>query len=356
MKVRPAGPADRAAWDAFVANRAEGDPLQCWAWGDVVGPTGERPRRLLLVDGHENVRGLALALVRPTAFGRSVAYVPHGPLWEREAPDAAALLALLVDGLRMMARGERTIVVKLDPRALEAAPDLAPILRAAGLRPARHDLQARTTRIVDLLDGGEALTASWHADARRLSRRAAREGVAVRVHREAAGAALDEFHALLALTARRGDFRARSRDFLGRLAEAYAPARPGTPGGGWYLALARLGERAIAGMAVPRVADRAYYLYGASLRDPALKHAYGPYAAMAALMRTLAADGVRTLDLWGVTERDDPAAEPAWAGFSAFKRTFGGQPLRHPGTFDLVVEPAWHRLRDLRERLRGRPA
>ena len=55
----------------------------------------------------------------------------------------------------------------------------------------------------------------------------------------------------------------------------------------------------------------------------------------------------------GQYEAADEAAHPEAAGYSRFKRKFGGQPLRHPGTFDLVVEPLWYRLRDARERLRG---
>jgi hypothetical protein len=51
-------------------------------------------------------------------------------------------------------------------------------------------------------------------------------------------------------------------------------------------------------------------------------------------------------------EPDDPDADPAWKGFSDFKRTFGGTPLRHPGLYDLVTDPFWYRLRALRERLR----
>ena len=53
-------------------------------------------------------------------------------------------------------------------------------------------------------------------------------------------------------------------------------------------------------------------------------------------------------------ERDDPAATMAWEGFSLFKRRFGGRPVRHPGTFDLVVDPFWHVLRDARERVLDR--
>ncbi|HET7684918.1 MAG TPA: methicillin resistance protein, partial [Candidatus Limnocylindria bacterium] len=56
---------------------------------------------------------------------------------------------------------------------------------------------------------------------------------------------------------------------------------------------------------------------------------------------------------WGVVEADDETADPAWRGFSAFKRTFGGTPLRHPGTFDLVIDRWWDAIRELRSRARG---
>ena len=64
---------------------------------------------------------------------------------------------------------------------------------------------------------------------------------------------------------------------------------------------------------------------------------------------TLAADGCRTVDMWGVVEPDDRDADPAWRGFSDFKRTFGGTPLRHPGLFDLVTDRRWYALRQVRE-------
>jgi lipid II:glycine glycyltransferase (peptidoglycan interpeptide bridge formation enzyme) len=296
-----------------------------------------------MVDGR--VRGVAQALVRPAGMGRSVAYVAHGPVWEREADDADRLLGALLDGLRQVGRVERAIVVKLDPRGTgDDAGDLGARFAAYGLTRA-DDLQAPTTRIVDLADGADALMASWHADARRLSRRSEREGVAVEIHRDANPSALAAFHELLEVTAERAEFRVRSLAFLEALATASAA------GDGWYLGLARVGGVAIAGMAMPRLADRTFYLYGASLRDPAYKHTYGPYAVMAALQRQMATDGVRSLDLWGVVEPDDPTADPAWEGFSAFKRTFGGSPLRHPGTFDLVVDRWWHAARQTRQRV-----
>ena len=346
VRVIPAADADQPRWDAFVASRPEADPLQMWSWGDCAEIAGEPPVRILAEAADGKVRGVAQALVRPAGLGRSVAYVAHGPVWDRQAADGDRLLGALLDGLRQVGSAERSIVVKLDPRSApgDDPAALAATLTRYGLRRA-DDLQAPTTRIVDLLDGADELLAAWHADARRLSRRSEREGVIVEIDRVGADEALATFHQLLEVTAERAEFRIRGLAFLERLAASYAAHD------GWYLGIARVDGAPIAGMAMPRIGTRAYYLYGASLRDEAYKHKYGPYAVMAALQRQLAADGVRQLDMWGVVEADDPTADPAWQGFSAFKRTFGGVPLRHPGTFDLVVDRWWDAARQLRSRL-----
>jgi lipid II:glycine glycyltransferase (peptidoglycan interpeptide bridge formation enzyme) len=341
-RIRPAEASDRPAWDAFVAARPEGDVLQSWAWGECSALAGEPPERILAEASDGELRGVAQALIRPAGFGRSVAYVAHGPVWERDAVDGQELLGALLAGLHDLAAERRALVVKLDPRAGSDPGAVASQLERFGLRRG-EDLQAPTTRIVDLADGGEDLMASWHADARRLSRRAEREAVEVQLDRHGDAAAIATLHELLEITADRAEFRVRSVAFLERLAGDFAAHD------GWYLGIARFEGTPFAAMAMPRLGERAYYLYGASLREDAYKHKYGPYAVMASLQRQMAADGVRHLDMWGVVEPDDPDADPAWQGFSAFKRTFGGTPLRHPGLFDLVIDPFWYRLRELRQ-------
>ncbi|MCI0346092.1 MAG: GNAT family N-acetyltransferase [Chloroflexi bacterium] len=348
LRIEPAIEADRPGWDAFVAARSEGDVLQLWAWGAVASTTGERPVRIAARGADGGIRGLAQALVRSTTLGRSIVYVPHGPLWDRSAPDAPVVLAVLLGGLRDLARRERGIVVKVDPRASGAdAPALARALQAAGLRRARFDLQARLTQTAAISPDPDERLAAWTSNARNLARRAAREGTRVEVWRVPDAAAIGAFAELHARTASRGGFRAHSAAFLGKLAAAL------TPPGGWYLVSAQAGGRLVAGMVVARVGDRAYYFYGATDRD-APRNSNGAYAAMAATFEALADDGVRTFDLWGVDDPDDPRQDPTWAGFGAFKRRFGGEDLRHPGTFDLVVDRGWWLIRDLRERLAAR--
>ena len=356
VAVRPAVDADAEAWHAFLAARPEGDPLQAWPWGEAARISGERPERLIVrgVDGR--VRGVAQALVRSAFAGGTVLYLPHGPVWEREAPDGGDVLDALLAGLRALARRERGIVVLLEPRAaLEgeaAGVDVGGALAGRGLRRARRPIQLVATRMVELLDGGDELAATWTSDARNLAGRSAREGVAVEIDRLGASGAAREFHGLLEATGERAAFRPRPLAFLEGLAAGFAT---GAPSIGWYTAIARLGGRAIAGMAVPRVGDRAFYLYGASLREPELKHVNAAYGTMAALMRALAGDGVRWLDLWGVVDADDPTADPSWQGYSLFKRKFGGRAVRHPGVFEMVVDRPRVLVRDLRDRLRGGP-
>ncbi len=347
--IEPAPVTLRPAWDGFVTGQAEGDILQSWAWGEAMGGVGERPIRMVARDADGALRGVAQALVRPTSYGRRVLYVPHGPLWDRKAPDAGAIFDALLRGLRSTARAEHGIVVKLDPRGEGGrdSAELRSMLVGHGLRSARFDLQARATRIVDLRAGWPQLMAGWDKDARNLFRRAAREGVTVAVTRDLDRKAIDAFHRLLEETAERGRFRVHATAFLTALAGELAPT------GGWYLGLASVGTRPLAGMVAARVGQRAYYLYGASSRDPELRHANGGYATMGAVMEALAHDQVGTLDLWGLADPGDPRADPGWLGFSAFKRRFGGAELVHPGTFDLVVDPLWYAVRDWRERRRA---
>jgi len=349
VEAREAGEGDRDRWDAFVAGLASADPLQAWGWGEVARTGGERPERVIVSDGLGRARGVASVLVREATMGRRVLYAPHGPAWDATAPDAGPVLDALIGALRRLGRRERGIVVKLDPRATPSvrASDLQVALRARGLRQARADLQAATTRVLDLRPGAATAFAGLGKDTRNLVRRAAREGVETRVLRDADAAAYATFASLLATTASRAGFRARPASAFDTIATQYA-AR-----GDACLVLAGLHGETIAGCLALATGSRAFYLYAAALREPRLRHANAPYAVLWACIEALVADGRETLDLWGVAEPGDPSADQGWAGFSLFKRGFGGAPLRHPGTFDLVLSPWWYALRDVLERLRS---
>jgi lipid II:glycine glycyltransferase (peptidoglycan interpeptide bridge formation enzyme) len=343
-----ARPSDRDDWDGFVAVQPAGDPLQAWGWGEVTAVGGERPVRLIARGRGGRVHGLVQLLVRQTSFGRRVIYAPHGPLVDSATLEGDAVLGALLTGIWAVGAAERAIVVKVDPRATNgrAAQAWRSALESHGLIRARADLQARTTRVLDLRQGSEPVFASLEKDTRNLVRRASREGVTTRVLAEPDRPALVTFRTILLETVSRMGVRVRSAEAFERLAAEFGPS------GSMRLVLADLSGMPIAGCLALLSGTRAFYLYAAARRDPVLRHANGAYASLWALCEELAGAGVETLDLWGVVEPDDKTADPSWAGFSLFKRGFGGEFLEHPGTFDLVLSKPWYRLRDLRERIR----
>ena len=88
---------------------------------------------------------------------------------------------------------DKRTVLKLDPRASYDATVNAAISRAllaAGLRRPRHDLQAPTTRIIEL-EADRDPVEDWAKDARAELRRADREGVTTHVLRAPDQASLD---------------------------------------------------------------------------------------------------------------------------------------------------------------------
>ncbi len=326
---------DRGGWARFVADRPEA--------------RHEEVARIVVRDSGGAIRGVAQAFVRATIIGKTIVYVPHGPVWDHEAPDGPEILEALVTGLRRLARAFSAIGVKMDPRALPGLgreSDSVAGLVDRGLRQSPFDLQARTTRIIDLGADEATRIASWSGDARNRWRRAEREGSTTEIFRRPEPGAMTAFDAVLRATAEHGRFRTRPSEFYAGLARELAEE------GRFYLAVTSWEARPIAVMYVVVVGDRAFYLYGGAVRDVP-RNTYGPYAAMAAMQAALARDHIHSLDVWGVAEPDDPEADPRWAGFSEFKIRFGGQKLRHPGTFDLPVEPAWWWLRGLLERLRS---
>ena len=349
LSLRPADETDRAGWNAFLASRPEGDVLQTWAWGLAgADDPDERWSRLLVVDGGGHIRGVAQILDHSTLLGRSVLYVPHGPVWDRDASDSAEVLARLLTGLKAHARRQRGVTLKLDPRGTgDAAADAAfsRALRTTA-QSAVHDLQAACTRIVDLTAGDDP-TAGWTTDARAQARRAEAQGTTVVVDRRGDEALLDAFHELLASAAEGTGMPVRSRRFLSRLSRSLVASDD------WFMAIAEHDGLPLAGAIAPRCADRAYYLYAASVGDPVPEALSGPYAVMAALQRALRDAGTTSLDLWGVHDGDEADAHPGREGSQAFKRSFGGTVLRHPGTFDIVIDPTSSHIRHLRERLSG---
>ncbi len=74
---------------------------------------------------------------------------------------------------------------------------------------------------------------------------------------------------------------------------------------------------------------------------------YKKLPATVALLTTAIFDakeqGIKTFDFWGIAPDGAPKDHP-WAGFTEFKKSFGGFAKHYAGTYDIVLSPTKYRL------------
>ncbi len=248
-------------------------------------------------------------------------YAPYGPVAGSLAGFDAAVAALTD-----LARRCGAVFVRIEP--VSAGFDAAgadALLRSRGLRPAPANQQPELTRIVDLDRDLKDILADMKPANRNLYRNIYKKGVTFRSSQDPAEVSvLLEF---LHLTAARNGFKPQSDDYLTQVARSLMPA------GAAKLFIAELEGTPIAAALAYDSADTRTYAHAA------LDDAHRKLSAGIPLLVTLIADaresGLKHVDLWGVAPADQP--DHKWAGFTAFKKSFGGREVAYPGTWDLPV-------------------
>lgn len=344
IRVRPATYADQQAWQSLLARTASGDFLHDWAWAEVAAYDGQ-PQRRFIAEEDGALVAIAAAQVRRLPMGRSFWYVPHGPVMDYDAPEAAARLRATAIGLRESARRDRAIAIRLEPRIERGSAAVTSFLRL------RHDprtLQVGQTRLVDLTRDDEALLADFDKDTRYAVRRAGREQVAVsHVTDPADVRAIDALHDLVLETQARAGFPrpplARYRTAWQALAGAERAA----------IFEARHAGRLLASGMLVLEGDRSFYLFAGSRREERGEtKRYASYLLQWEMMRYARDRGSRLHDLWGIAPSGAGPDHP-WYGVGLFKKGFGGRAVTWAGSWDIVVDPTLYRLRAITGRARG---
>ncbi|MEP6807677.1 MAG: peptidoglycan bridge formation glycyltransferase FemA/FemB family protein [Chloroflexota bacterium] len=328
-------PDDEAAWQALLGRTASGDFLHDWAWAAVAAFDGQPQRRFVAEENGEIV-ALVAAQERRMPLGRSFWYVPHGPVLDYADPRAGEWVRALAIALREVGRAGRVVAAKLEPR-IEA--DSASVALFGRLRPDPRPVQVGQTRLVDLSDD-EVLLGSFDKDTRYAVRRSQREGVEVRVLADASNTApIDALHGLVLDTQRRAGFPKPSL-------ERYRIAWQGLGGAGRASILeARRGGQLLASGMLVVEGDRSFYLFAGSRREePGEPKHYASYLLQWEMMRRARDLGSRVHDLWGIAPAG-AGPDHAWHGVGLFKKGFGGRAVRWAGTWDVVIDPSFYRLR-----------
>lgn len=295
-----------------------------------------------------------VAIEEKTSLGTYL-YVPYGPC----AKDAHGFSEALT-ALRTLAREHHCHYVRIEPvsAALPApepagqqsdpgthtsttmAASPAARLHAAGLVRAPKDIQPHLSWLVDLTLPREDLLAGMRSTSRNLFRNIHKKGVTFTSSTDPAD--LPILLGFLHDVAGRADFTAQTDAYLGAAAATLMPA------GAAKLFIAHLDGKPIAAALSYDTADTRVYAHAAA--SDAHRKLNAGIPLLVTMMLDAKDSGMKIFDMWGVSPEDEP--EHPWAGFSRFKRSFGGAEVLYPGTWDLPVNKSMYRAYGLARRAR----
>jgi len=315
-------------WDASVQS-CGGHLLQSWRWGEFKSSFGWDVERIAV----PRDRRVALGqLLFRTKAGVSIGYIPRGPAWPDDDPDAVGELWARIDEV---ARRRRALAIIVEPdRPLPDQPDL-------GLRlgPGPEPIQPARSVKVDLLDD-QALIDQMHPKTRYNVRLAVRRGVTTRLAAYPEDS-VGEFYDMLRDTASRNDFVVHAPEYYRQFLRVFADDA--------CLLFAEIEGKPVAGVIAAVFGDEGIYMYGASSTQ---QRAHGAaFLLQHETMRWARSRGAVRYDLWGIPEYDPDSTVSESGdrlaastgndrrGLYEFKTRFGGQIVRYPPPLERVYHP-----------------
>ncbi len=353
-------------WNRFVAASHFGDVMQCLEWGEV--KRGDwQPIPFAIEDG-DTFKATALVLKRKLPLGRSILYVPRGPILDWNDRDAARQI---VKKLRNAARAHRAILIKIDPAvpsSTRSSNGIDKTLRELGFVPSLDatsgfgGTQPRCVMKTDISGSEDEVQARFHPKWRYNIRYAHKKGVVVKT--DCTRDDIQTFHKLYAITASRDGFTGRPLSYFEKMLdvlEAQGLAK---------LFLTFFDGKPLSGAICFLLPPQCWYVYGASSNEE--RNKMPNHAMQWAMMQWARENGCTIYDFRGVadetkssetksekpdttsstrsdetTKTDDKSGDKAdnhLQGLNRFKAGFGAELVDYVGEYDMVLNPQFYWL------------
>ena len=300
--------------------------LQSEAWEECLQKDGEQTHRWA-GEGWS-----ALAVQKKTPVG-SYLFLPYGPA----ILDAEHRTQCLQDALQTLSERARSLgclFVRCEPTfAVNAAQ-----MRSQGLVEAK-EIDPKHTWVLDLADQTEAeLLAGMEKNKSRSWRNMASKGMSVRTTQDPA--AVTELTRLLMAVGEQDHFTPQAEDHLRHQLETgfatlylvdLADATDVDRG---------VGSQVIAAALVYDYDGVRYYAHAAA--DYEHRKLRAGTVLLVQMILDAARAGQQTFDFWGITTSTDP--QHPWAGFTQYKKSFGGRQVDYAGTWDLPLNKRKYQL------------
>lgn len=323
-------------YDDFLSTRfVSGNFLQSQIWRDFLRAQGKRFWQLALVEKQETI-GVCLVYENKLPLSRSYFYIPKGPIFsssltEQQKKEGLALFLSKLRDLTVATRKYQEIFCRLEPDS--EAEILSELIKTADLPP-------RETLVLNLQAAPRDLLAAMHAKTRYNIALARKKGVSIRFSDKLED--IKYFLSLIKKTAKRNQITVHNDHYYQLLLQTIFAQGAG------QLCLAEVDKKIIAANIIVRFGQAVTYVHGAS--DYGARAYMAPQLLQWETIKQSQDLGYKFYDFWGIAPED--GSKPKWAGLTRFKKGFGGQIFKSPGTYDFVYDRAWYGFYTLVSRLR----
>lgn len=318
-------------------------PLQTYVWGEFRKRTGVQVvRRVGESDG--KITEAYQMTIHPLPFlPFTIGYVPKSTLPSTD---------MLSDMKRIGEEG-KCIYIQLEPN-VEKPTNNQSLITNNHLHVSHHALFTPNTFLLDLTKSEEELKKNMHQKTR--YNLTVSEKYQVEIKEDNSPEAFDAYLRLTKETATRQNFYAHSQGYHETQWEVLPHTRQKDGGLSSHLLLATYTPEdkkepvILAAWILFIQRNTLYYPYGAS------SDLYREVMASTRMMWGAIQFGKRhhlkSFDMWGAADTENPESSDPYYGFHRFKKNFGATYVSMLGSFDLVIKPLWYRLFTLANTIR----
>ncbi|MCD4761269.1 peptidoglycan bridge formation glycyltransferase FemA/FemB family protein [bacterium] len=322
-------------YDEFLKTRfISGSFLQSSIWRDFLKAQKLNTWQAAIIENNQTI-AVCLFYENKLPLDRSYLYAPKGPIIDNGLSDQKKqeALALILSKVRDVTKETRQREEIFLTTELEDIMFLLPEFKKS------PDVQPRDTWILDLDKDTKDILEEMHTKTRYNIALAKRRGVKIKFSNQAED--LKYFLKLISKTACRNQISVHSDNYYALLWQNLVKHGAG------QLALAELDGKIITANIIIKFGSAVTYLHGAS--DYNYRKHMAPHLLQWETIKQAKEQGFKIYDFWGIAPEDD--SKPSWRGFSRFKRSFGGRPIKAAGAYDLIYNKTWYSIYKLSKKI-----
>ena len=260
-----------------------------------------------------------MAIYESTRLGARL-YVPYGP-----TATSPAALKKAIESLLACARSLDVDFIRIEPHA----PQTKKVLRTLRAKHAHRDIQPRHTLVKDLNRPDDDLYGEMASTNRRLTKRSAEAGFTFTKSHNPADISI--FLDMIHQVAKRTGMQPHSDEYFTLMADTLLPLKAAT------LFIGEHNGKPVSTCIAFEDSHARYYAHAANA-EGARKLQPSVYM-MGELIFDAKRAGKQRFDYFGIAP-PNVGKDHKWAGFTQFKKSFGGRVVEYSGTWEIPVKPA----------------